>query len=199
MITILDYGEGNIQSNVQAFQYLGHKTQVTSSTTDIDAATVLVVPGQGAFRQVMQSLATKGLINPIKTYIQSGRKYLGLCLGFQILFESSDEHGDTDGLGIFHGSIRRLKGEGVKIPHMGWNDCEIKNDEMFAGIQHDKTMYFVHSYALFKTDQAIVASETTHGERFVSAVKKDNIWATQFHPEKSGANGLQLLRNFLAS
>ena len=199
MITILDYGEGNIQSNIKAFEYLGQKIIVTSDPREIKRADVLVVPGQGAFKQVMQSLKKKSLIDPIIDHIKSGKKYLGLCLGFQILFESSEEHGETKGLGIYPGVIKKLSGKGVKIPHMGWNDCSVINHQMFAGISTDTTMYFVHSYALFQTDENLIASKNTHGETFISSIQQDHVWATQFHPEKSGSNGLQLLQNFLNS
>lgn len=198
MITILDYGEGNIASVQKAFESLNVTVKLSNDPKDIKSATHLIVPGQGAFNQVMTQLSSKNLIKPLTEYIKSGKKFLGICLGFQILFESSLEFGTHKGLGIFPGSLKKIETPNLKVPHMGWNQCNIQNDsQMFSNISNNTHVYFVHSYYLTATTPNIVASTTVYGEEFISSIQHNNIWATQFHPEKSGDIGIQLLRNFL--
>ena len=200
MITILNYGEGNIASVQNAFQYLGQKTLVTDHIDDIKKASVLVVPGQGAFKQVMSQLQKKKLVDVIQQHLLSGKKFFGICLGFQILFDGSEEHEFTKGLSYFKGTFFRFKSDDIKVPHMGWNICSVKGQsEMFKGCKYPIYTYFVHSYRVDSVYNDIVSSTTQHGEQFVSAVQYKNIWATQFHPEKSGDIGMQILTNFLKS
>jgi imidazole glycerol-phosphate synthase subunit HisH len=198
MIVILDYDAGNTHSIKHACAHLGFKTVLTNDINLIKNATKLIVPGQGAFKQAMQNLKTKHLIDPIKTLIKNGVPYFGICLGFQILFNSSTEHEKINGLGILPGHITRIKAAQLKIPHMGWNSCSIKNSSMFKGINNDSYFYFVHSYCLYNTDPSTIGATTPYDSDFISAVCKQNIWGTQFHPEKSSDVGLQLLKNFLS-
>lgn len=197
MIVILDYDAGNTHSIKHACTHLGFETVLTNDINTINQASKLIVPGQGAFKQAMQNLKEKQLITPIKTLIKNDIPYFGICLGFQILFESSTEHETNEGLGILPGHITRINAPHLKIPHMGWNSCNIKNSSMFQNIESESYFYFVHSYCLYNTDPSIISATTTYNSDFVSSVCKNTIWGTQFHPEKSSDVGLKLLKNFL--
>ena len=198
MITILDYGEGNIRNVERAFQTLNQDVLVSNSVNDIEKATILVVPGQGAFKQAMSQLKKLNLIDPIKNHINAGKKFLGICLGFQILFESSEEHGNIKGLGILPGHFKKIESTSLKVPHMGWNQVNIQNQsKLYKDIKNDSYVYFVHSYYVTNSDERIIASTTNYEKTFISAIQKNNLWATQFHPEKSGDIGLNILKNFL--
>lgn len=200
MITIIDYGVGNITSVQKAFEKLGEKVVVTSDHNAIKNAEILVVPGQGACEQAMTQLQKKDLILPIKEHIQSGKKFLGICLGFQILFEYSEEDGGVSCLGILPGRVEKFKMTDLKIPHMGWNTVTVSKHYSNVVLQEKNTqpyVYFVHSYYVEKTDPSAVLTTTTYGIPFVSSVKKDAVWGTQFHPEKSGDTGLGFLKTFL--
>ena len=198
MITILDYGEGNIRNVERAFQTLNQDVLVSNSVNDIEKATILVVPGQGAFKQAMSQLKKLNLIDPIKNHINAGKKFLGICLGFQILFESSEEHGNIKGLGILPGHFKKIESASLKVPHMGWNQVNIQNQsKLYKDIKNDSYVYFVHSYYVTNSDERIIASTTNYEQSFISAIQKNNLWATQFHPEKSGDIGLNILKNFL--
>jgi glutamine amidotransferase len=198
MITILDYGEGNIRNVERAFQHLNQTVKVTDSILDIANASTLVVPGQGAFKQAMSKLKEKQLIEPIKNHINHGKKFLGICLGFQILFETSQEHGIVEGLNIFPGHLTKIHHPPLKVPHMGWNKLSINNDcDMFNHIEDNSFVYFVHSFYLEDTTQHIISSKTTYGKQFISAIQQNHVWGTQFHPEKSGDIGLKILENFI--
>jgi len=204
-VTIVDYGSSNLRSVAKAIEARGAEVEITSSPSDIAKASVVVLPGQGAFKQAMEALSTQHLIDPIKTHIASQKPYLGICLGFQILFEESEEHGHHTGLGIFKGKITHFKNHlaglpiNIKIPHMGWNTLDIKSDpqHILSSIGADAHAYFVHSYALFDTDPSIICTTTTYGVPFVSSIQTNTVFASQFHPEKSGHVGQQLLSNFL--
>ena len=200
MITILDYGEGNIRNVERAFQTLNQDVLVSNSVNDIEKATILVVPGQGAFKQAMSQLKKLNLIDPIKNHINAGKKFLGICLGFQILFESSEEHGNIKGLGILPGHFKKIESASLKVPHMGWNQVNIQNQsKLYKDIKNDSYVYFVHSYYVTNSDERIIASTTNYEQSFISAIQKNNLWATQFHPEKSGDIGLNILKNFLTA
>lgn len=198
MITILDYGEGNIRNVERAFQTLNQDVLVSNSVNDIEKATTLVVPGQGAFKQAMSQLKKLNLIDPIKNHVNAGKKFLGICLGFQILFESSEEHGNIKGLGILPGHFKKIESASLKVPHMGWNQVNIQNQsKLYKNIKDNSYVYFVHSYYVTSSDERIIASTTNYEQSFISAIQKNNLWATQFHPEKSGDIGLNILKNFL--
>ena len=200
MITIVDYGAGNLQSVEKAFQYMGAPVRLASSGTEIASAEALVLPGVGAFRDAMHSLEAGGMAQPIRDYIASGRPFLGICLGLQLLFEESEEFGHVKGLGAFKGRICRIPAEnGLKVPHMGWNSLELKRtDGIFKGLQENPYVYFVHSYYLKAEERQLVSAQTEYGVKIDAAIQRGNAFATQFHPEKSGRVGLQMLRNFMA-
>lgn len=200
MITIVDYGAGNLQSVEKAFQYIGAPVRLASSGTEIASAEALVLPGVGAFRDAMHSLEAGGMAQPLRDYIASGRPFLGICLGLQLLFEESEEFGHVKGLGAFKGKICRIPAEnGLKVPHMGWNSLELKRtDGIFKGLQENPYVYFVHSYYLKAEERQLVSAQTEYGVKIDAAIQHGNAFATQFHPEKSGRVGLQMLRNFMA-
>ena len=198
MIAIIDYGAGNLQSVKKALDFIGAESVITDNPETINACDKILLPGVGSFGDAMASMRAKNLVETVKQNALSGKAFLGICLGLQLLFEESEESPNVKGLGIFKGKIRRFpKDMGLKIPHIGWNSLEIKQkDTLFKGIPENSYVYFVHSYYLEAEDLTDVATVTNYGIDFHSAVGKGNIFATQFHPEKSGDVGLQILRNF---
>lgn len=198
MIAIIDYGMGNLASVRKAFAYLGAESLLTSRPEDIAAADHVVLPGVGAFRDAIAALRETGLGVAFKAATRSGKPCLGICLGMQLLFERSGENGDYEGLSLLPGAIEGLpRPAGIKIPHMGWNDMELRDALMFENISASAPMYFVHSYAYRDVKSPFAAALCVHGEPFVSAVRRETLWGVQFHPEKSGEAGLALLDNFL--
>jgi|AMWB02.1.fsa_nt_gi glutamine amidotransferase/cyclase len=197
MITLLDYGAGNVRSVINAIESLGETVQIALRPEDLLAAEKLVFPGVGAFGSMMEMLRAKQFVQPLKTYLNSGRPFLGICLGMQALFESSDESLGTEGLGIFKGTVKRFAIEKA-VPHIGWNGIQIKRPScLFNGLKGDEKFYFVHSFHVVPENEDVVLTTTDYGYSFVSAVQKNKIMGTQFHPEKSGQTGLRILRNFL--
>ena len=198
MIAILDYGAGNIESVRKALRHIGCDCTVTRDRDVILKADSAVLPGVGSFGDTADSLDRFGLREAAVDFIRSGKPFLGICLGLQLLFPSSEESPGAQGLGIFEGSISKIPAaEGLKIPHMGWNSLNItKRGRLFDKIEGNPYVYFVHSYYLNAADKGIVAAQTEYGVTIDAAVEQDNIFATQFHPEKSGAVGLQILKNF---
>ena len=198
MIAIIDYGAGNLQSVKKAFDFIGAESVITDNPETINACDKILLPGVGSFGDAMNSMNKKGLVETVKQNALSGKPFLGICLGLQLLFEESEESPGVKGLGIFKGKIKKFSYQmGLKIPHIGWNSLEIKQkDTLFKGIPENSYVYFVHSYYLHAEDENEIATVTNYGIDFHSAVGKDNIFATQFHPEKSGDVGLQILRNF---
>ncbi len=198
MIAIIDYGAGNLQSVKKALDFIGAESVITDNPEIINACDKILLPGVGSFGDAMDSMNKKGLVETVKQNALSGKAFLGICLGLQLLFEESEESPNVQGLGIFKGKIRKFPSDmGLKIPHIGWNSLEIKQkDTLFKGIPENSYVYFVHSYYLEAEDLKDVATVTNYGIDFHSAVGKGNIFATQFHPEKSGDVGLQILRNF---
>lgn len=199
MIAIIDYGAGNLQSVEKALRHIGCQCQVTADPAALMSAEAAILPGVGAFGDTMENLRARGLEEPIKAYIQSGRPFLGICLGLQVLFESSEESPGVAGLGILKGKIVRLpEGAGLKIPHIGWNSLDIKKPGgLFEGQGAEPFVYFVHSYYL-QAEEDVVTATAEYGATIHAAVEKGNLWACQFHPEKSGEAGLQMLRSFCA-
>ncbi len=197
MIAILDYGAGNLLSVEKALRHIGCSCAVTGSPAELEKAEAAVLPGVGAFGSAMEELRRRGLEQPIRDFVASGRPFLGICLGLQILFESSEESPGAAGLGILKGKILRLPGDrGLKVPHIGWNSLELrKPGGLFAGMTGEPYFYFVHSYYL-RAEEDVVTAVTEYGAEVHAAVQKGNLLACQFHPEKSGAAGLSLLRNF---
>lgn len=198
MITIVDYGMGNLRSVQKAFERLDIPAQISTSTAEIGNAEKLVLPGVGAFRDAIAELRRLGLDEPIKAHIAADKPFLGICLGMQLLMEASYEDGEWEGLGVLPGTVVRFDDQpGLKVPHMGWNQLEIAGGSpLLDGISAEAYFYFVHSYYVDCQDQSVIAARTSHGCHFVSMLSRGNLFATQFHPEKSQREGLQLLRNF---
>lgn len=196
MTTIVDYGMGNLKSLANAFQFLGERVNVASSPKGIAMAEKIVFPGVGNFGQAAKILRRKKIDTAIKKKIQEGTPFLGICLGLQLLFEESQEAPEEMGLGIFKGKILRFKK--IKTPHMGWNQIKIQGEsKIFKGIKGGSFVYFMHSFYAEPKVKKIVVAKTDYGKDFCSAVESRNIFGVQFHPEKSGENGLKILKNFI--
>jgi glutamine amidotransferase len=196
-IAVLDYGIGNLRSAEKALQRVGGDAALTSDAGAIEDADAVVLPGVGHFGRCMQALRESGLEGPAWDAVQADKPFIGICIGMQMLYESSDEDPTTSGMGVLSGKVRLLP-EGVKRPQMQWNQLNIRDDSpMFAGLSSPLWMYFVHSYAPTTTEHVVATCE--YGGDIVAAVQRDNLWATQFHPEKSGSPGMQVLANFVAS
>ena len=201
-VAILDYGMANLRSVQKGFEQVGARAEIISEPEQIDAADKIVLPGVGAFRDAIATLRQRGHDQAIRRYIDSGKPFLGICLGLQMLFDVGYEDGEHRGLGVFRGACVRFKVDqelGLKVPHMGWNQLEIRRySPLTREIPRDAGVYFVHSYHVTTPDDSLVATTTDYGRPFVSSVWKDNVMATQFHPEKSQKVGLQILSNFAA-
>lgn len=199
MVAIIDYGAGNLQSVEKALRHLGRSCQATADPAALMAAEAVILPGVGAFGETMENLRARGLEGPIKEYVGTGRPFLGICLGLQVLFGSSEESPGVPGLGLLKGRVRRIPdAPGLKIPHIGWNSLDIKKPGgLFAGQGQEPYVYFVHSYYL-QAEEDIVTATAEYGVEIHAAVQKGSLWACQFHPEKSGGAGLQMLQSFLA-
>ncbi len=199
MLAIIDYGAGNLRSVQKACELLGAKAEITSDATTIEKADHIILPGVGAFGDCMQSLHKTNLTDTVRHVAQSGKPFLGICLGMQLLFDSSEESPGVEGLGIFPGEIVKIpKQKHYKIPHMGWNSLRFpKETPLFAELPENPFVYFVHSYYAKPKDASIVAATTDYCGELTVAIQKDNLFATQFHPEKSGDIGLMILKNFL--
>jgi len=197
-IAVVDYGMGNLASVAKALERSGADVRVTESAAAVRDAAVVVLPGVGAFRDAAARLEQSGLGAAVLERIAAGTPFLGVCLGLQLLFESSAEGGRWPGLGVFAGTVERLQ-TGLKVPHIGWNELEWApaGAGMARGLPAPAAVYFVHSYAALPADPAIVAASTDYGGQVVAAVARDNVWAMQFHPEKSSLVGLSLLANFV--
>ncbi|HCA54600.1 MAG: imidazole glycerol phosphate synthase subunit HisH [Acutalibacteraceae bacterium] len=200
MIAVIDYGAGNLQSVVKALHFIGCDCTITSRKEELLQADGAILPGVGSFADAMDCMNRSGATEAVRSFIDSGKPLLGICLGLQLLFDGSEESPGAKGLGILKGSITKIPSQNgaLKIPHMGWNSLEIcQHDGIFKGIPEDAYVYFVHSYFLKAEDDAIVAARTHYGVAIDAAVQCRNVIATQFHPEKSGKVGLQMLRNFV--
>ncbi|MBX3327379.1 MAG: imidazole glycerol phosphate synthase subunit HisH [Nitrospira sp.] len=198
MIAVIDYGMGNLRSVSKAFEAVGQHAIITRDAVTIRNASHIVLPGVGAFGDCMANLKQYQLVEPIKGAIRTGKPFLGICLGFQLLFTESEEFGRHEGLDVFPGKVRAFsKEQALKVPHMGWNQVNIQKPcPVFEGIADGSNWYFVHSFFVEPADQQITATTTSYGLPFTSSIWKDNVVACQFHPEKSQAVGLQLIRNF---
>lgn len=209
MIAVIDYGMGNLRSVQKGLEYVGLDARVTRSPNDINDAGGVVLPGVGAFRDCMANLESLGLIGPIRDCIDKGKPFLGICLGLQVLFTVSDEFGLCDGLDVFPGRVVRFADDmpdpeaktkdapALKVPHMGWNQIQKKSEPApLEDVATGSYFYFVHSYYVKPEDPEIIATTTDYGIEFTSSIAKDNVFASQFHPEKSQKLGLRILKNF---
>ena len=205
MIAIIDYGVGNLFSVEKAFAAIGEEVKVTGEAEDLKMADKLVLPGVGAFGDCMKNLEATGLIPVILEQIINKKPLLGICVGLQILFEGSEESPGVKGLAVFKGMVKRINAPQLKIPHMGWNAVLMRNSELgmrndlFSDLKEKPFFYFVHSYHAMPENQDLIIATTEYDETLTAAVAFDNIYATQFHPEKSGDVGLQVLKNFVNS
>jgi glutamine amidotransferase len=201
MIAIIDYQMGNLRSVQKALERVGHPAVITSSAAEIAKADKVILPGVGAFEDAIAELRRRDLVQPIKDAIAADKPFLGICLGLQLLFDVSYENGTHEGLGVLPGEVVRFEVSAeLKVPHMGWNALAIRRrPPMLEGVADGTHVYFVHSYYVKPRDPAVIATETDYGMPFCSMIWRGNLVATQFHPEKSQADGLRLLRNFAAA
>lgn len=206
MIAVIDYKMGNLRSVEKALQVAGARTKVTSDPRDLARASKIVFPGVGSFGAAMAELKRLKLVKPLKDAIASGKPFLGLCLGLQLLFEKSEESPGVNGLGVLAGTVKRFRfaEAGLKVPHMGWNAVDVSRcgnlraAKLLARVPHGSYMYFVHSYYVEPRDDSTILTTTDYGIEFASSVCKDAVFGLQFHPEKSQALGLRILRNFVS-
>ena len=204
MISIIDYDAGNIKSVEKAIEFLGEEVEITSDKEKILASDGVILPGVGAFGVAMEKLHSRNLVETIKEYAKTGKPFLGICLGLQLLFDESDETPGVKGLGLLEGKIKRIPSEYedgtiLKVPHIGWNSIDINpSRKLMKGIPSDSYVYFVHSFYLEAANLSDVIATTEYGVKIHAAVERDNIMATQFHPEKSSDVGLKILSNFIA-
>ncbi len=199
MIAIVDYGMGNLMNVQKAIEYVGGNPKITNSKKDMENAKAIVLPGVGAFKDAMDNLKNSGLKEAIVREVERGKPFLGICLGLQLLFEESHEFGMHGGFGILSGDVVKFNlPENYKVPHMGWNQIhKLKRSRLLNGIPDGAFFYFVHSYYVRPRDESVKLTETDYGVDFTSSIEYENLFATQFHPEKSQRNGLKLLSNFL--
>ncbi|NOY14457.1 MAG: imidazole glycerol phosphate synthase subunit HisH [Deltaproteobacteria bacterium] len=204
MINIIDYEMGNLRSVEKAFETLGFAVRVSSDPNDIKTADKVVLPGVGAFRDCINNLREGGFVAPLLAHVEAGKPLLGICVGMQMLFDESEEFGRHQGLGLIRGRVVRFPsgmeehGERLKVPHMGWNNISLKQQSpLFAGVEDGSFVYFVHSYYCAAENPAEVAASCGYGDvEFCASLRRDNLMATQFHPEKSQTVGLQIFKNF---
>jgi glutamine amidotransferase len=197
-VIVLDYGAGNLRSVARAIEHVGFTPDVSDDARALDDADAVVMPGVGAAADTMRNLQEGGFVEPLRAYINEGRPFLGVCMGFQALLDVSEEGGEHPCLGIVPGRVKRFPG-GAGVPHMGWNNvAQVREHPVFEDIPDGSYFYFVHGYYPDPEDESLVVGRTEYGVTFASAIARDNLVATQFHPEKSGRAGLQLYRNFLS-
>ena len=198
MIAIIDYQMGNLRSVQKAFERVGHTAEIVNEPAKIAAADKVILPGVGAFGDAIVELRRRELVEPIRAAVASGKPFLGICLGLQLLFDVGYEGGQHEGLGILRGEVRKFDlPPQYKVPHMGWNGCQIRRPApILKGINEGTHVYFVHSYYVVPSDPEVVAIDTDYGGPFCSMIWRDNLFATQFHPEKSQEQGLRMLKNF---
>jgi len=199
MIALIDYGMGNLLSVYKAFQACDADVKIVSRANEVEKADAVILPGVGNFGDGMKHLIEHGLDSVVKEIINSEKPFLGICLGMQLLMNFSEEAPGLKGLGIFEGGVLRFPATNLKVPHMGWNSIEVTSSgkNLFKNIEEDSFFYFVHSYYVSCEDKNIIAAECEYGTKFAAALAKGNVYATQFHPEKSQDKGLRIIRNFL--
>lgn len=200
MVAIIDYGAGNLHSVKNALDFLGYECEITADSEKILSADKVILPGVGSFGDAMAQMNKCGLTDTVKKAAVSGKPFLGICLGLQLLFNSSEESPDAEGLGIISGKVVKMKKyDDIKIPHMGWNSITLpKESKILKGLGKDAFVYFVHSYYICPENSDVISAYTEYGEKIGVAVERDNLFAVQFHPEKSGDVGMTILKNFLS-
>lgn len=198
-IGVVDYGSGNLRSVSKALEAAGARVQLITEENQLETLDAVVVPGVGSFGDCARNLRASGLWQPLAEWLKAGKPYLGICLGYQLLFESSEETPGEKGFGFLEGRVVRFPAGNFKIPHMGWNTLSETHGPLYAGLTPETAFYFVHSYFPVPADVSIVSGRCDYDGSFAASVSKGTLHATQFHPEKSQANGLALLRNFLAT
>jgi glutamine amidotransferase len=196
---VIDYGSGNLRSVCKALEAAGSTPSLVTDPSGLDSLDAIVVPGVGAFAHCAENLRATGLWNPVREWALSGRPYLGICLGYQLLFESSEESPGVEGLGVLKGRVVRFPDAALKVPHMGWNTLSKTSGPLYKGLSGDVSMYFVHSYYPAPADSSVVSAWSDYGLSFAAGVSSGALHAVQFHPEKSQSAGLALLRNFLST
>ena len=199
MIALIYYGSGNIRSVSKALQREGAEVHLTGTPEELALADAVVLPGVGAFGDCVNNIKERGLWEPLNEWLAAGKPFLGICVGYQLLFESSEETPGVTGFGFFRGRVKRFDDVGLKIPHMGWNTLDLSPNPLWKGLPANPSVFFVHSYFPVPEDDSIVTSRTTYGETIAASVSQGRIAAVQFHPEKSQAVGLSILRNFIQS
>ena len=198
MITVIDYGMGNLRSVVKAVERYTENVRLSDDPVSIDSSSALIMPGDGAFGNAMANLDKKNWIKPLKEFIKGGGYFLGICLGYQLLFSSSEEFGFHEGLDIIQGRVVKFKSSVLKVPHMGWNDVNFTRRSKFLdGIDSGSYFYFIHTYYPEITDKDYILGQVEYGIKFPCVVERDNLIATQFHPEKSHKTGLKIIENFV--
>ncbi len=198
MIAIIDYGVGNLRSVEKALQFIGSQAEITSDVEKVRCADAVILPGVGAYSDAMDNLERYAMVDVVKETVKQNKPFLGICLGMQLLFDYSEEGGKlVQGLGLFEGAIKGLpQGLGLKVPHMGWNSLTMSKSPLFKGLPENPYVYFVHSFYLEAKDKALVAATCDYGITIDAAIGSGKVFATQFHPEKSGSTGLMILRNW---
>lgn len=195
MIAVIDYGMGNLRSVQKALEFLGYDARITDNKNNLTGASHIILPGVGAFADAAAALSNSGIQDTMLAEIKKGKPFLGICLGMQLLFDKSYENGEYKGLSLIPGEVVRFKVTGLKVPHMGWNNIITKECALFPE-SSNKYVYFVHSYHASGVPEENIITETDYGYRFISGVMKDNVYGVQFHPEKSGDTGLEILKRF---
>jgi glutamine amidotransferase len=199
MIALIDYGSGNLRSVEKALVHIGAQVKLVDSADKLEEHDAVVLPGVGAFGDCANNLRSRGLWEPMQEWLQSGRPFLGVCVGYQLLFEGSEENPGVAGFGFFPGQVRRFSTPDLKIPQIGWNTLETQPSPLWKGLPKDPFVFFVHSFFPSPTDPSVVSATTEYGVSFAAAASKGNVHGVQFHPEKSQANGLRILQNFVES
>jgi glutamine amidotransferase len=201
MIALIDYGSGNIRSVTKALQREGADVQLVSTPEELEKADAVVLPGVGDFGDCARGIKSRGLWEPLQDWMRSGKPFFGICVGYQLLFEESEESPGESGFGFFRGKVKRFRTPGLKVPQIGWNNLEFTGVKhpLWSGLPDEPFVFFVHSYFPAPEDENIVTARTTYGETFAAAAAKENVAGVQFHPEKSQDVGLTILRNFVAA
>lgn len=199
MIALIDYGSGNLRSVSKALEHEGARVSLVDSPEGLSGVKAVVLPGVGSFGDCVRNLQQRSLWEPLRDWLKADRPFLGICLGYQMLFESSEESPEIPGFGFFKGRVKRFSDHGLKIPHMGWNTLQLREHPLWKGLPENPYFFFVHSFYPQPEEDSIITSTATYGDTFAASVARGRVAAMQFHPEKSQTVGLKVLRNFIES